>query len=398
MLYEQLMTRLSSGTGTFQVSQFNVLQRRSLEPIRNSDAQLSARGKYHRPIESFKKDVQNSTAIISNVTRKGKRLGQHGLNATLLMPYFQRALSFERLNQVDRAITDYTTCVTIDPTYAPAFFNRAGLHSANKNYDLAMADLDAAIKIDPSNMVFHENRALVLRLQGKFLEAIEETALCRAVDLNPLMRRDLKSGNPVSVDFEMVLSNMKPSRDPIFTALEIPKKNRFLANQGAVIDFLQTMKFFAPFCGDIALLGRIACAIDLKTYTKGEVIFNEGDPGNHFFMILDGEVSIVKGVKNVLGEIVDTICLVKMFRGQSFGETALESKGGLRSAGATATTKVPPSPYFYVQNSSYLMASEFLLAAPCGRLSSLDCWLQADIAGGSVARAIDLQRVFQLGA
>lgn len=46
-------------------------------------------------------------------------------------------------------------------------------------------------------------------------------------------------------------------------------------------------------------------------------------------------MSIVK-VKKVYEEIVDTTVLVNMFRSQTFGETALESKGGLRTAGAIA--------------------------------------------------------------
>jgi hypothetical protein len=35
------------------------------------------------------------------------RLGQEKPTAKLLTPYFQRALAFERLKQIDRAIADY---------------------------------------------------------------------------------------------------------------------------------------------------------------------------------------------------------------------------------------------------------------------------------------------------
>jgi len=54
-------------------------------------------------------------------------------------------------------------------------------------------------------------------------------------------------------------------------------------------------------------------------------------------MILDGEVSIVKCKKNPEGDILSTNVLVKLFRGFTFGETALESAGGVRSAGALAS-------------------------------------------------------------
>lgn len=90
---------------------------------------------------------------------------------------------------------------------------------------------------------------------------------------------------------------------------------------------------------DTSLLTEIASKLELQEYLKGGIIFEEKQPGEHFFMILDGDVSIVKMFKNEDGKIIETITLVKLFRGQSFGDTALETKGGLRSAGAVASTK-----------------------------------------------------------
>lgn len=88
------------GTGSFQVSQLNILQKRSLEPLKSSDANLSARGKFHRSRDQFVRDAQNTTMIITNEARRAKRLGQEKPSPKLLVPYFQRALAFERLKQV----------------------------------------------------------------------------------------------------------------------------------------------------------------------------------------------------------------------------------------------------------------------------------------------------------
>jgi CRP-like cAMP-binding protein len=63
------------------------------------------------------------------------------------------------------------------------------------------------------------------------------------------------------------------------------------------------------------------------TIGAGGVVFDEGDIGNHFYMILDGEVSIIKIHRTIDGEFKEAITLVKLYRGQSFGETALEHKG-----------------------------------------------------------------------
>lgn len=107
--------------------------------------QLSARGKSHRSRELFIRDAASTSAIISTEARNAKRsvpcdydwmelwlllwhhrcfhgviecyllaacddhrLGQEKPTAKLLTPYFQRALAFERLKQIDRAIADYT--------------------------------------------------------------------------------------------------------------------------------------------------------------------------------------------------------------------------------------------------------------------------------------------------
>ena len=88
------------GTGSFQVSQHNVLYRRSLEPLKSSDAQLSARGKSHRSREHFAKDAHNTSAVIATEVRRAKRLGQDKPSAKLLLQYFQRALALERLKKV----------------------------------------------------------------------------------------------------------------------------------------------------------------------------------------------------------------------------------------------------------------------------------------------------------
>ena len=45
------------------------------------------------------------------------------------------------------------------------------------------------------------------------------------------------------------------------------------------------------------LLGRLAVQLFEKRYAPGEVIFNEGDPGKGLFVVLDGEVDILRETK-----------------------------------------------------------------------------------------------------
>ena len=96
------------------------------------------------------------------------------------------------------------------------------------------------------------------------------------------------------------------------------------------------MKFFRKFQADREFLGRVAIKLELQVWEKDRVIFQEGDYGNSFYMILDGEVAIVKTKIYKRSLLKENVTLVKLYRGQAFGETALDGNG-LRSAGAIAT-------------------------------------------------------------
>ena len=76
---------------------------------------------------------------------------------------------------------------------------------------------------------------------------------------------------------------------------------------------------------DFALLARATNAT--RSYKSGEVIFNLGDPGEEFFVVLEGEVGIRLGNRS----------LQVLERGEIFGEMALVD-GEARSATAVANT------------------------------------------------------------
>jgi CRP/FNR family cyclic AMP-dependent transcriptional regulator len=46
------------------------------------------------------------------------------------------------------------------------------------------------------------------------------------------------------------------------------------------------------------LLGRLAVQLFEKSYAPGEIIFHEGDPGKGLFIVLDGEVEILRETKD----------------------------------------------------------------------------------------------------
>lgn len=130
--------------------------------------------------------------------------------------------------------------------------------------------------------------------------------------------------------------NSKKTIDPLIKSLSTKDPVKRQKRIAPIIEFLKSLKYFQRFKNEHEILTIIASKVELMQFAKGQFIFNEGDVGLHFFIVVDGEVSIVKDLKTGGGH-AKFQTLVKLFRGNTFGEAALESRGGLRSAGALAT-------------------------------------------------------------
>eukprot|EP00606_Chrysophyceae_sp_TOSAG23-5_P000334 GSChrysophyteH2.ASY1.ANO1.378.1 assembled CDS len=327
------------GNKSFVASQRNVLMRRCDEPYGiNLEAKLSARGLHHRQREEFQRELRESTTLIVNSIKedKGAKKGNKP-KPQLLLPYFQRALSFERLGQIARAHQDYEKVLAIDPNHISALFNRSNLFMSTGNVEQSLEYLNKAIALDPMNLTYRNNKARILRKEGNYMEAIRETMVHRAIEIQPeFMRNEFEAGRDPTIDSSGLKRKALP-KDPIVLVLSLPKEERKKRQMAAVVDFISQLKFFSAFKNSPTRMDEIASHVELTTYEKGDFVFEEGMLGEHFYMILDGEVSIVKCKKKEDGEIISTNVLVRLFRGHTFGETALESKGGVRSAGALAT-------------------------------------------------------------
>jgi CRP-like cAMP-binding protein len=78
------------------------------------------------------------------------------------------------------------------------------------------------------------------------------------------------------------------------------------------------------------LLARLAVQLFEKAYAPGETVFSEGDPGKGLFIVLDGEIEVVRDTGQGLQRIVT------FGPGTTFGELALIDDLP-RSANALAT-------------------------------------------------------------
>lgn len=348
------------GTGTFQVGQQDILQLRSVELFRSAESNLSARGLHHRSFDYFSKDVRATSSEIQKTVLQGVRDPNSKNNYNLKNEYFQRALGYERIGQIDKAIEDYGRCIIMDNRCAPAFFNRGGLLNAKGKLDQALADLSQALCIQPSNKVYLTNRSLLYRRKGMFEEATADMVLIKSLEADetrsktkstpvqsqtnsakttqagggPLSRSSSRShlGQPPVGDSPLrrhqsmrrgvsmrslrgrsrsgVGSDEEEANEPTMEYVAPPPKSNdpminylkksWIEREEAtmelrsVLDFLKSVKFFAGIASDPVVMKSVADKVKLCTYSKGDYIFQEGDAGTSFFIVADGEISVVK--------------------------------------------------------------------------------------------------------
>ena len=78
--------------------------------------------------------------------------------------------------------------------------------------------------------------------------------------------------------------------------------------------------------------------ISMKRYNENDYIFHQGDHGQIFYVLFSGAVSITSFVPNTIRGEKDIERVWKMLhKGDTFGETALKSEDGKRSANAKCT-------------------------------------------------------------
>ena len=93
--------------------------------------------------------------------------------------------------------------------------------------------------------------------------------------------------------------------------------NFFTKNKAdSIVDFLKSISLFEDLkTGEILRLER---TLHKRHYRKGEVIFNEGEPGAALYIIKEGEVDVV-----INYDSQDPISLTSLTNGMFFGEIAL---------------------------------------------------------------------------
>jgi tetratricopeptide (TPR) repeat protein len=86
--------------------------------------------------------------------------------------HYNRGLAYEAMGQCERALNDYSRALQLDPALAMAAVNRGMLHYQAKRYSDAIEDLNLAVAAGADAAVVHYDRALIYLAQGNRAAAL----------------------------------------------------------------------------------------------------------------------------------------------------------------------------------------------------------------------------------
>src|SRR5688572_12956808 len=90
---------------------------------------------------------------------------------TLAQIHYSRAIEWTAKNDHDRAIADYDAAIRINPKFVDAFFNRGNAWGTKGDPDRAIADYDAVLRLAPKDPATHIARAVELMVKGDYARA-----------------------------------------------------------------------------------------------------------------------------------------------------------------------------------------------------------------------------------
>ena len=88
--------------------------------------------------------------------------------------YHRRAAIYLTMGEYDKAIQEYDKALELDPTYAPACYDRGLAHAQLQHYADAIADFSDVIARDPHQADAYYNRGLVYARQNAFDQALAD--------------------------------------------------------------------------------------------------------------------------------------------------------------------------------------------------------------------------------
>src|SRR5262249_31248867 len=108
-------------------------------------------------------------AACSEAIAGGRESGRN-----LAMAYCNRGYALTEKRELDRALADLEEAIKVDPTYACAYSNRGRVFTLRGDFDRAIQDYDEAIRRDPGFPIAYNNRGDAYLHKGDLDKAIAD--------------------------------------------------------------------------------------------------------------------------------------------------------------------------------------------------------------------------------
>ena len=78
-------------------------------------------------------------------------------------------MAYAAIGETRRSLQDFDLAIRIDPGFAKAFVHRGNIHQGTQQYDLALADYNAEVELDPKDAYSLYSRGLTKRALNHWL-------------------------------------------------------------------------------------------------------------------------------------------------------------------------------------------------------------------------------------
>ena len=111
--------------------------------------------------EAGKDDGGDAGAVCGRLISSGRYKG-----VELARLYSNRALGYTKADKLDLALADVNRAIQIDPKYVFAYDNRGEIKRLRKDYDGAIVDYNKAIQLDPEFVAAYLDRGTAFKEMG----------------------------------------------------------------------------------------------------------------------------------------------------------------------------------------------------------------------------------------
>ena len=172
---------------------------------------------------------------------------------------FNSGFAYLNKKEYDKAISDFTKAIEIDPNYTFAYTNRGLAYASLKDPTKAISDFTKAIEIDPNFAEVYYCRGNAYFDQGNFSQAISDFTKVIEIKPNLATIEDVYTNRGISYSNQ---SNLPQAISDLTKAIEI-KPNNALAYYNRGLAYYNK-KEYDKALQDVRKAQELGCAVDPK--------------------------------------------------------------------------------------------------------------------------------------